>query len=128
MQVRSGHISTSGRPSGEEHWSLSSAGLVEEKRAKTTVQTVFTHFLIVPFYFVLNTVFCNGLLFHFTGLWILPPGARGIFSKGGGPRLAAVVHHRLDRRPERHRLYFWNSHCLQCFLRYHLTWMVLFRA
>ena len=127
MQVRSGHISTSGRPSGEEHWSLSSAGLVEEKRAKTTVQTVFTHFLIVPFYFVLNTVFCNGLLFHFTGLWILPPGARGIFSKGG-PRLAAVVHHRLDRRPERHRLYFWNSHCLQCFLRYHLTWMVLFRA
>ena len=84
MQVRSGHISTSGRPSGEEHWSLSSAGLAEEKRAKTTVQTVFTHFLIVPFYFVLNTVFCNGLLFHFTGLWILPPGARGIFSTGGG--------------------------------------------
>ena len=83
MQVRSGHISTSGRPSGEEHWSLSSAGLVEEKRAKTTVQTVFPHFLIVPFYFVLNTVFCNGLLFHFTGLRILPPGARGIFSKGG---------------------------------------------
>lgn len=83
MQVRSGHISTSGKPSGEEHWSLSSAGLAEEKRAKTTVQTVFTHFLIVPFYFVLNTVFCNGLLFHFTGLRILPPGARGIFSKGG---------------------------------------------
>ena len=82
MQVRSGHISTSGRPSGEEHWSLSSAGLAEEKRAKTTVQTVFTHFLIVPFYFVLNTVFCNGLLFHFTGLRILPPGARGIFSRG----------------------------------------------
>ena len=127
MQVRSGHISTSGRPSGEEHWSLSSAGLAEEKRAKTTVQTVFTHFLIVPFYFVLNTVLCHGLLFHFTGLWLLPPGARGIFTKGG-PRLAAVVHHRLDRRPERHRLYFWNSHCLQCFLRYHLTWMVLFRA
>ena len=83
MQVRSGHISTSGKPSGEEHWSLSSAGLAEEKRAKTTVQTVFTHFLIVPFYFVLNTVFCNGLLFHFTGLRILPPGGQGDLFQGG---------------------------------------------
>lgn len=84
MQVRSGHISTSGRPSGEEHWSLSSAGLAEEKRAKTTVQTVFTHFLIVPFYFVLNTVFCNGLLFPFYWSLDSPPGGPGgSFPRGG---------------------------------------------